>query len=77
MMEQTLLAAVAEPGIVQRFATPVVLVTVLALAAFGFQHGLFLAVLAGMALAPVIFGRMMDAGRFQWVLGGEIGRAHV
>ena len=40
-------------------------------ASFGRVYGFVYSGLdAGMALAPVIFGRMMDAGRFQWVLGG-------
>lgn len=48
MIETTLFAAVTEPSVAQRLATPVVLAAVLGMAAFGFQHGLFLAVLAGM-----------------------------
>lgn len=40
-------------------------------ASFGRVYGFVYSGLdAGMALAPVIFGRMMDAGQFQWVLSG-------
>ncbi len=40
-------------------------------ASFGRVYGFVYSGLdAGMALAPLIFGRLMDAGRFHWVLAG-------